>query len=153
MQRIQIPAGRYWIGSPDLILDTGEADPIDEIFYKSGLQEKDGHKFVSINTMGDGPFKLYDLEDSMHSGDPEHVDTFITDVATICIIPAVLVPDEDKAEEWARLFSVDVDEEPFSLDITIHYHTYSTGVTVVDEVDIEWYKLLIRDQLKYEEED
>ena len=144
-----IPTGAYMIGCPMLLTETDDK-PVDNRLFEPGVGEIDGHKFFTVCTGGDGIFSLLDKEE-----DNKEVDAFCTDVATISVIPYELIPDVEAAEEYGRHFVVDPDDgsgEPDpGLEITVHYHTFDTGHSVVHHVDIEWYTLTVAQQYLEEE--
>ena len=142
-----LPAGTYVIGCPSLL--TYSSDEMDDAFLKDGLGQINGHHFISVSTGMDGSFTLYDLEDSEHSGEPEEVDEFVTDIARMAIIPKELIPDYDDALEYGREFvSYSTDNEgnetPDPVEVKIIRDTANHNSVM--EIDIEWYKLVIWNQ-------
>ena len=91
----------------------------------------------------DGSFKLLDTDELDDDGNPEHVDTFDTDIALLSLVPVALVPDVEAAEEHARYFEVDDGEEDSNDTIEITVHKDEKGLVLA--VDVEWYRLQIRE--------
>lgn len=141
-----LPAGEYVIGCPSL-LTCPNSEPMSDAFYQDGMGKINGHKYLSVSTGMDGFFRLYDMDaDEPDDRYPEHVDTFLTDVALMSIIPVELIPDYEDASEYGKEFcvlSTDNDGNEAHQPIEVKVHRDVANNNRVMEVDIEWYKLVI----------
>ena len=143
-ENFSIPSGTYLLGCPSLITAPNGEEP-NTALYSEGVGEVDGHQYFTVRTMMDGSFQLFDTDELNHDGKPEHVDTFDTDIALLSLVPVALVPDVEAAEEHARYFAVDDGEEDSNGTIDITVHKNEKGHVLA--VDVEWYRLIIRENL------
>ena len=139
-----LPVGSYLLGCPSLITAPNGEEP-NAAFYSEGVGEVDGHQYFTVRTMMDGSFKLFDTNELDDDGKPEQVDTFDTDIALLSLVPVALVPDVEAAEEHARYFEVDDGEEDSNGTIEVIVHKNENGLVLA--VDVEWYRLIIREGL------
>ena len=144
-EKFTLPGGQYIVGCPMMIMSpNGQAR--NESIESEGLGDLNGHKHITFRTGMDGSFKVYDMEDSEQNGKPEHIDTLSTDIARMSIIAAELVPDWEAAlEHGMEFYCFDCDEQgnevPGSVEVTVHRDTSRNNR--INEIDIEWYKLVI----------
>ena len=131
-EHFTLPPAQYVLGCPRLIL----GDAFDDAFYEPGLGEYKGHKFFTVSTGGDGSFHLFDMEEF---DEPVNVDTFMTDVARISIIPFALIPFQSEAFNYGRELSLETDEGLEPWEITVNRDEKGN----VRDVDIEFYKLIV----------
>ena len=139
-----LPSGMYLLGGPSLITAPNGEKPNTALFTE-GVGEVDGHQYFTVRTMMDGSSKLFDTDELDDDGNPEHVDTFDTDIALLSLVPVALVPDVEAAEEHARYFEVDDGEEVANGTIEVTVHKNEKGLVLA--VDLEWYRLIIREGL------
>ena len=147
-KKFELPSGEYMIGCP-LLLTSPNVQQRNKIFMKEGLGEVNGYKFLIFETKHDGYFNFYDMGNSDHSGEPEHIDSLATDVALMSIIPMQLINDQEAAEEFGFSLTIedyDLDGNKVSDPVKVTVYRDSTKGFCINEIDIEWYKLAIWNQ-------
>ena len=160
VESFTLPDGAYYVGCPYLVLPEEPESVWTEFYekYGSGLNERDGHKFIMIPTGGDGYFRLYDTNEYGAGEDPEtgepvdgpiHVDSLPTDVAMMSIMPLALLEslgcDMDALGDSGSTFEVSTPEghgTEATFEVEFKYKKYD-GVDreLLSHVDFLWFKL------------
>ena len=93
----KLPCGEYYVGDPLYLQDSVET-AYDKFFAHNGLDRMfiyRKEKVITISTRGDDSYPLYETTETPKLKDttarPRHVDSIITETATICFIPLNLL--------------------------------------------------------------
>ena len=147
----RLPSGEYYVGEP-LYPKNGDESTYDKHFAHKGTDRiltLQNQKIVTISTGGDDSYRLY----KSTSNNISHVDSIITETATICFVPLTLLYGmgyklpKIKREGFAfdsRSSSSGSDKKTFSVVIT-----YKGGrPQYINFLD---YTILIDDRYKFED--
>jgi hypothetical protein len=147
----RLPSGEYYVGEP-LYPKNGDERTYDKLFEHKGTDRTytlQNHKIVTVSTGGDDSYRLYKSTSSSIS----HIDSIITETATVCFAPLALLYDmgyklpKIKREGFtfdSRSSSSGSDKKTFSVVIT-----YKGGRP--QHISFLDYTILVDDRYRFED--
>ena len=147
----RLPSGEYYVGEP-LYPKNGDESTYDKLFDHKGTDRTytlQNHKIVTVSTGGDDSYRLYKSTCNSIS----HIDSIITETATICFAPLALLYDmgyklpKIKREGFtfdSRSSSSGPDKKTFSVVVT-----YKGGRP--QHISFLDYTILVDDRYRFED--